>query len=281
MSLPANIARIFPHRPTSASPTDPLAFYNRIPSTMPPQVDTIHISCSFTWHKQRAEQLAGICELIGYKVNIGGPAYGTPAGEFVPGMYLKQGYTFTSRGCPNKCKHCLVPQRQGKLVELPITDGFNILDDNLLACSPEHIHKVFEMLSRQKERPIFTGGLEAKILQPWHVDLLREARTERLYCAYDEPNDFAPLVDAGKMLRDGGISKKSQKARAYVLVGYDGDTPEKADKRMRDTWHIAGFVPYAMYYRGMDYVKTPQEWRKFLVPWEIPQTRAKVLEEAV
>lgn len=50
-------------------------------------------------------------------------------------------------------------------IELPITDGYNVLDDNLLACSEKHIHDVFDMLKRQKEKPIFTGGIEAKILK--------------------------------------------------------------------------------------------------------------------
>jgi hypothetical protein len=43
-------------------------------------------------------------------------------------------------------------KREGNIVkELPITEGYNILDDNLLRCSEKHVKKVFEMLKKQKE----------------------------------------------------------------------------------------------------------------------------------
>jgi hypothetical protein len=166
---------------------------------------------------------------------MGGAAFNEPGGEFIPGRYLKQGYVITSRGCPNRCPHCSVPQREGyTLRELPVKDGFNILDDNLLACSEKHIREVFDMLKRQSETPVFTGGLEAKLLKSWHVDLLREVKPKRMYFAYDTPDDYEPLLQAGKLLRDGGITKSSQSARCYVLIGYDGDTMEKAEKRLRE-----------------------------------------------
>jgi radical SAM superfamily enzyme YgiQ (UPF0313 family) len=101
-------------------------------------------------------------------VTVGGPAFDEPGGEFVPGMYLKPGYVITSRGCPNNCWFCQVPKREGGVIrELEIKDGNNILDDNLLACSEDHIRKVFDMLKKQKYgRPFFTGGLEAARLKP-------------------------------------------------------------------------------------------------------------------
>ena len=69
----------------------------------------------------------------------------------MPGMYLKKGYVITSRGCPNRCWFCSVPRREGgRLRELPITEGNIVLDDNLLACSRQHIEAVFEMLGRQE-----------------------------------------------------------------------------------------------------------------------------------
>lgn len=80
-----------------------------------------------------------------------------------------------------------------------------MLDDNLLACSRQHIEAVFEMLGRQKERPIFTGGLEARLLRPWHVNLLRESRTQRMYFAFDTPDDYEPLVEAGRLCRLEGL----------------------------------------------------------------------------
>ena len=94
----------------------------------------------------------------------------------------------------------------------------------------QHIEAVFEMLGSQKEHPIFTGGLEARLLRPWHVDLLRESRTQRMYFAYDTPDDYEPLVEAGRLLQAGGFERKSHKACCYVLIGYRGDTMEAGGK---------------------------------------------------
>jgi hypothetical protein len=80
---------------------------------------------------------------------------------------LKKGYVITSRGCPNRCWFCSVWRREGEVIrELPVTDGWNVLDDNLLVCSENHIRAVFAMLARQRRMPLFTGGLEAAWLKP-------------------------------------------------------------------------------------------------------------------
>jgi len=155
----------------------------------------VHISVAFTYDLPKAEFLAKQWEGIGVPVKMGGPALNERGGEFIPGRYVKQGYTITSRGCPNHCWFCAVPTREGGLHELEIKDGWNVIDDNLLACSDEHVNAVFDMLARQLERPEFTGGLEAKILKPWHAERLYRLKTKRMYFAYDTPDDYEPLVN--------------------------------------------------------------------------------------
>ena len=268
------IARVFPRR-TVATPDDALAFTTPPPKILP-DIDEVHISTTFTYDMDKAEQLAEAWNKIGVPVKMGGVAMGEAGGEFVPGMYLKHGYVITSRGCDRACWFCSVHRREGGLRELPVKDGFNVLDDNLLACSEKHIREVFDMLKRQSEKPIFTGGLEARRLKSWHVDLLQEVKTQRMYFAYDTPNDYEPLVEAGKLLRDGGITKASQSARCYVLVGYEGDTIEKAEKRLRDAW-TAGFFPFSMLYRD-EKGEVQQEWRQFQRMWVRPQIVNRMLK---
>ena len=270
------IARVFTRR-TKATPDDDLAFTTFPKKSEIPEVDEVHISCAFTYDLQKAETLAAQWMRLGVPVKLGGPALGKPGGDFVPGLYLKKGYVITSRGCDNACWFCAVPQREGGLRELPITPGNNILDDNLLACSESHIRAVFEMLKRQPERPIFTGGLEAKLLKPWHIDLLREVKTKRMYFACDTEDDYEPLVQAGRLLRDGGFSKASHSAACYVLIGYPSDTMEAAEKRLRRVWD-AGFWPFAMLYRGKD-GKVDGVWSKFQRSWVRPDMVAMKLKE--
>ena len=82
-----------------------------------------------------------------------------------------------------------------------------MLDDNLLACSDEHIKSVFAMLQNQPYgQPEFTGGLEPARLKPWHVEELRKLAPHVMYFANDTPDDYEPLVEAGKLLLDGGFT---------------------------------------------------------------------------
>lgn len=264
------IARVFP-RVTNATPRDDLAFYDA-PSMFlhETEIDEVHISVAFSYDMKRAEWLANQWEGTGLPVKMGGPAYSERGGEFIPGMYLKKGYTITSRGCPNRCPFCEVWKREGKeLRELLIKDGWNVLDDNLLACSDEHINKVFDMLKGQKERPEFTGGLEAKILKPWHAEKLHELKTKRMYFAYDTPDDYEPLVYAGRMLLDAGFKVSSHIACCYVLIGYKGDTFENAEKRLNDTIK-AGFMPYAMLYKDKA-GRVEEAWSEYQREWLRPR----------
>ncbi len=151
-----DIIRVFP-RKTKASPVDALSFFDE-PGLFVPEASEVHVSCTFTEDIQRAEWLAKSWQRTGLPVKVGGPAYDNPGGEFVPGLYLKHGYVITSRGCPNKCWFCSVWRREGETIrELEIKDGWNVLDDNLLACSEKHIRAVFAMLQKYKSKVEFTG----------------------------------------------------------------------------------------------------------------------------
>ncbi|MCL2413480.1 MAG: hypothetical protein FWC98_05020, partial [Bacteroidales bacterium] len=219
------IIRVFPRR-TSATPNDEMVRINTTPSLFD-IADEVHISVVFTWDIPRAEYLANQWKIVA-PVKIGGPAFNERGGDFISGMYLKKGITITSRGCPNRCWFCSVPVREGyELRELPVVDGWIIQDDNLLACSPGHIDRVFEMLKRQPKRPQFTGGLEAKLLTQEMAFRLKDLKPESLFFAYDTPKDYAPLIQAGKYLQNAGFAKKNHSLRCYVLTGYENDTLEK------------------------------------------------------
>jgi hypothetical protein len=266
------IARVFPRR-TKATPDDALAFTGG-PGLFPPTVDAVHISVAFTYDMPRAEWLAKQWEGIA-PVSIGGPATNTPGGDFEPGMYLRPGYVITSRGCPNRCPHCSVPKREGFTIrEVPIRDGWNVLDDNLLACSEPHIRAVFAMLKRQDRKAEFTGGLEAARLQGWHVDLLADLRPKQIFLAYDTPDDWEPLVIAAAKLHEAGFSAASKRIRAYVLIGQPKDAMDAAESRLRAVVKL-GITPMAMLFRDKS-GKTDRQWRKFQRAWARPAMIATV-----
>jgi hypothetical protein len=258
------IARVFP-RQTSQTPRDELAFVGW-PQLFMPAIDEVHISVAFTWDIPLAKRLAKAWEAVA-PVKMGGPAFGEPSGGFVPGRYLAQGNVITSRGCPNRCWFCSVPKREGGIRELPIVDGWNVQDDNILACSEAHVREVFAMLRRQKDKfkglhVHFTGGLEARLLQPWHVNLLRDLRPQQMFFAYDTPDDLEPLVRAGQMMLDAGWTRRGHQLRCYVLIGYPKDTIPKAHQRISRTM-AAGFMPMAMLWHDAKGRTGGMGWQKF------------------
>ena len=257
------IIRVFPRR-TNATPIDEFVRINEPPGMLD-ECDEVNISVAFEWDLPVAEQLARKWKHVA-PVKIGGPATGERSGEFKPGMYIKNGYTITSRGCPNRCWFCSVWRREGDTVrELPIMDGWNVLDDNLLACRDDHILAVFSMLARQKRKPEFTGGLEAKRLKAWHVTELRKLKPKQMFFAYDTPDDLEPLQDAGRILLRSGFTTTSHALRCYILCGWPKDTEASADARMQQA-KAAGFTPMAMALRGKDGIMS-HKWAVFQRKW--------------
>ena len=259
-----NVIKVFPRR-TKATPIDnntyigdPLGLF------LPERIEKINISVVFSFDLSEAERLKKEWSKYG-PVEIGGPATGMRGEEFTPGKYLKKGYVITSRGCRNRCWFCTVWKREGDIRELPIMEGNNILDDNLLACSDQHIKKVFEMLRIQPGRKQFTGGLEAALLKEWHVKELKKIKPYQIFFAYDTPDDREPLFEAGKLLKKYGF--KSQ-LRCYCLIGWKQDTFEKAEKRLIECMQ-AGFIPMAMLYIDEKGNKN-KNWLKFQREWTRP-----------
>jgi len=257
-------ARVFPRR-TAATPIDSLSYVGDPPLLFPPEVDKINISVTFSWDLKEAERLEKQWRIIA-PVEIGGPATGMKGEEFIPGKYIQKGYVITSRGCNNKCWFCSVWKRDGVIRELPITEGYNILDDNLLQTSNNHLKAVFKMLQKQKKQPIFTGGLEAAILKEWHVKEFVKLNPKHMFFAYDTPDDKEPLFTAGKLLQNYGFT--NEKLRAYVLIGYPKDTFEHAEKRLYETLE-AGFMPMAMLYRDKEGDRD-HKWMQFQREWVRP-----------
>ena len=255
--------RVFP-RKTKATPTGS-GVYLTGPPMFPLKDRQVWVSCTFTDDKGRAEALASQWRDQGYEVMTGGPAYGDSGGEFVPGRFLKKGWVITSRGCNNDCKRCTVHDREGSIRELPIVEGYNVADNNLLQCSEKHIRAVFAMLKRQKQQALFTGGLDTRELKQWHVDLLLDLNPKKIYFAYDHPGELEPLKEALELLRKSGYLMSRSKISCYVLIGYEGDTLSDAKKRCQTVKDL-GVTPFAMLY----YKEEPQtnsDWLKLQKLW--------------
>lgn len=265
------LIRVFPRR-TKATPDDALALCR--PPELFDDADEVHISVAFTNDMPRAEQLAEHWRHVA-PVKIGGPAYGDSTLDFVPGLYIKHGYTITSRGCPRRCWFCKAWKQFPEATPLPaIAEGWNVLDDNLLACPRPHVEAVFDMLRQQKRRVGFTGGLEALSLQDYQVDLLASLKPRpSCFFAYDPGDEFEPLADASRRLLAAGFTVASHRLRCYVLIGYPKDSFADATKRLEQI-QGAGFTPMAMLWRPGNKAEeryTPDMvWHRFQRRWARP-----------
>ena len=257
------IIRVFPKR-NSYTPDDPMTFFD-LPGMFLPEHDEVHVCCVFTWDVARCHELQFQWQGATDKpVKIGGPAFGDAGGDFFPGRYVKQGVTFTSRGCPNKRSFCFVPKREGVLRELPeIQIGNIIQDNNFLACSQEHRGKVYETLKTQKMVE-FRGGLEAARLTDWDIEQMRGLRTRRLFFAADSDAAVPRIKKVAARLVKAGF--KRDHLHCYVLIG---DDMKKNEQRLIDVCE-AGMMPFAQLYQPEVPVVYSWEWKQFVREWSRP-----------
>lgn len=266
-TLFGTILRVFPRR-TNATPDDNLVWIGE-QCLFLPDVSEVHVSVSFSWDVAEARHIAKAWEEYGYTVKLGGPALGDAGGDFVPGRYLKPGYVITSRGCPNRCWFCDVWRREGDIRELPITEGWNVIDSNLLACSEQHVQAVLNMLQEQLRRAEFTGGFYPGLMTVDVMTAVRAINPAQIFTAYDTPDDRDLIPPALEACWLAGFKPHDRKIRCFVLIGFPQDTIKAAEERLE--WILSlGATPMAMLYRDHDGKLPNVEWRKFQRSWARP-----------
>lgn len=266
------IIRVFPHR-NSYTPNDDMVRIGP-PDFLPlPDHDEVHISCTFTWDRELCEYIKSQYEIKTDKpVKIGGVAYESKCEGFTPGMYIKKGVIFTSRGCNNNCPWCCVPRIEGRLQEIEdIPEGNIIQDNNFLQCSEKHKNKVYEMLKKQTGI-CFKGGLDADLIDDHFINGIKDLAIKELWLACDTDNDLPTVKKALSKLHAAGIAQ--HKIYCYALVGANGTSETElwaAENRLTELYN-AGCLPFAQLYRDFTDNKTdyPKIWNDFTRVWSRP-----------
>ena len=259
-----SVIRVFPRR-TSLTPTDELAFVGD-PPLFRPEAGEVHVSVAFTWDAAEGQRIAEAWSQYYPIVKLGGPAMGSPANGFTPGLYVREGVTFTSRGCNKRCPWCLVPKWEGKIALLPIAPGWVVQDNNLLQCPREHQVVVYEMLRKQRKAAKFSGGLDATLVDDWVADQLRTVPIHEVFLAADTEASLKPLQATVERL---SFLRRNQ-LRCYVLIGFNGETLAEARDRLEAVW-AAGCLPFAQLYRPPDRpIRYSLEWRTLARTWSRP-----------
>lgn len=206
--------------------------------------DVLYLSVPFTWLMNEAKKIASLHK---GKVLIGGPGTMEPTEcpGFEPILFHNPAATFTTRGCPNRCPFCAVPNIEGDLIEIrDFRPAPVICDNNLLAASRAHIRRVVDKL---KVFPIvdFNQGLEARRFTPEVADILGGLRCHVRF-AFDNVKSEAVVMDAVDLCR----KRTTKDISIYVLFGFM-DTPDDAKYRLElvRSW---GIRPNAMRYQPLD-----------------------------
>jgi len=259
------VIRVFPKR-TSLTPDDPLCFVGA-PSLFCPQADEVHVSVTFTWDIAEGQRLTGAWGNYYEVVRLGGPALGSPCNGFEPGQYIRRGVTFTTRGCNNHCPWCLVPEREGRLTEYRnFAPGNIVQDNNLLQSSRSHLRRVFAMLKAQSQATVFSGGLDARLVDDWVVEELRGLRINQLFLAADTKGALKPLKRALGKLSELG----RQKLRVYTMIAFNDETLSAAKERLEAVWELGG-MPFAQLYQPPDrWIEYSREWKQLARRWSRP-----------
>uniref|UniRef100_A0A6H1Z8B6 Radical SAM superfamily protein n=1 Tax=viral metagenome TaxID=1070528 RepID=A0A6H1Z8B6_9ZZZZ len=262
--------RVFP-RKTKWTPDDDLAFIGD-PPLFRPANQPVYISVVFTWDRIEGERLLRAWSQYYSDVLLGGPAFDSLALEFEPGQFIKQGVTITSRGCIRRCPWCFVPQREGQIREIKIKDGWIVQDNNLLACSMEHLEKVFEMLPEQKRGITFSGGLDSRLLNKQKVKLFKKIKIHELWFACDTVDMLKPLMKARELFD----WVPQNKMRCYVLLGFDSEPIRNAEQRL-ETVYDMGFLPFAQLYQPEQRKVYSRDWLRLNRKWSRPAAYRKNL----
>ncbi|MGN1216734.1 MAG: radical SAM protein, partial [Phocaeicola sp.] len=105
-----------------------------------------------------------------------------PDYSIYPSIGKKTAYGFITRGCPNKCKWCIVPEKEGNVkpymdVEDIAFDGRTnliLMDNNILAS--DYGIKQIEKIVDRKYRVDFNQGLDARLVTDGIADLISKVR---------------------------------------------------------------------------------------------------------
>lgn len=191
---------------------------------------------------------------------------------------IKHGLGFLTRGCPNSCTWCVVPQKEGPIrrhmdiEELlnPLSKDVVLYDNNILACERHGLRQIMKAV-RLGLRIDCNQGLDARLIDAGTARILSRVRwlkPVRLAC---DRKEQMPLVEAAvHHLRAANVTPRDYSC--YVLVNDVADAHERV-KFLLDL----GVDPFAQPYRDWQGTPPTQKQRDFanwvnrhyckVVPW--------------
>ena len=142
---------------------------------------------------------------------------------------------YLTRGCPNQCRWCVVPKKEGKIrpyrtwrgLVRQDTDKLVLMDNNILAC--EYGIKQLEGLIGSGYRIDLNQGIDARLVTEQTADILSRLswiRFIRFSC--DQRAQIAPIRRTVELLMERGV--RPYRIFIYLLVTSDlADASERVE----------------------------------------------------
>jgi hypothetical protein len=228
--------------------------------------DRIYMSKVFTFTHYDESYLPIDCEIIkggtGFDVSTKLPA---EIGNMQPDYTLyKIDYSlgFLSRGCPNKCKWCIVPQKEGvwretqKIENIAKHKTVVLMDNNFLADKNFALRQL-ATASQLGIRLDFNQGLDARLIDADIARAMSLCKWVKIRMACDSLPQMKYIKNAVELLRLHKCTPKTY--FIYVLIN-DIDDALKRVEFLRDL----GCDPFAQPYRDFENNIAPSnELRRF------------------
>lgn len=203
-----------------------------------------------------------------------------PDYSIYPHIPSNTAYGFLTRGCPNKCKWCVVPRKEGHIrpymdcEEIAIEGRTNLvlMDNNILAAG-EYAKEQLEKIISKGYRIDFNQALDARLVTDDFASLLAQCKwiDRRIRFGCDTKAQIAECEKAMEMINSYGYRGE------YFLYTMLNDNFQECYNRINYWWnknkelreglsyHV---LPYAQPYRDPDNPNRPiPQWQKDMAQW--------------
>lgn len=172
-----------------------------------------------------------------------------------------ESYGFLTRGCPNKCPWCFVPEKEGDIKahadieEFLVYRDVVLLDNNVLAC--DHGIAQIEKIVKMGVKVDFNQGLDARLIDDAIARLLSKVKwLHPIRLACDSRSQIESVRKATEVLRWNNATPR--RYFCYVLV----EDIQDAIDRVRFLKGI-DVDPFAQPYRDKEGTEPVQEQKDF------------------
>lgn len=223
----------------------------------------------------------------GYFINAGDVEYGgtgfdihkkltdeidrcTPDYSLYTTIDRRTAYGFLTRGCPNRCKWCVVPQKEGNIrpymdvddIAVEGRDKLVLMDNNVLAS--DYGLSQIEKIAEKGYHVDFNQGLDARLVTDDIARLLARVKwIKQIRFGCDTPGQIAECERATSL-----IDKYGYKGEYFFYCILLDDFQESFNRV--NHWREKGrrFLPHAQPYRNLnDPLQIIPQWQKDLARW--------------